>query len=407
MQKSYEPEDQDHASPKGVPATAPAALADTPPSWPTILRRRSSIEDDINTSITTSSAPKETSLASTIPPLPISSRESSIDTVLTHQSLSKTPEISSAYVNPTNVWDKKEAVKDFDEHTESIIEEKLSGIEETHADEVKINDDRKEADLDKPSKPSLAADENSLSLEKEAEGTIDQQTDLNYSDDFTCNISTPSETPSSDTNIITVSPTKSLTIKRDQQVEEPSIHEEKPKDVKVDDIDDRKDAPGQHQTLKGSKQDSVKSDILLTKASSEQKPELRGKTVDSICEQLMNDLVKDTYDSLKESINKTKSKGYQEQAKFENKDHIVNEFDRSLDKATSQEPTSSEENFKVKDVDKSETTKPKSVSSHAKERRSSKDGLSKSRPQDMMLTFDLSSESSSEGIFSFQSIFFK
>ena len=218
MQKSYEPEDQDHASPKVVPATAPAALADTPPSWPTILRRRSSIEDDINTSITTSSAPKETSLASTIPPLPISSRESSIDTVLTHQSLSKTPEISTAYVNPTNVWDKKEAVKDFDEHTESIIEEKLSGIEETHADEVKINDDRKESDLDKPSKPSLAADENSLSLEKEAEGTLNQQTDLNYSDDFTCNISTPSETPSSDTNIITVSPTKSLTIKRDQQV---------------------------------------------------------------------------------------------------------------------------------------------------------------------------------------------
>ena len=388
MEKSYEPEDQDQATPKVAPATAPAALADTPPSWPTSLRRRSSIEDDFNTSNTTISAPKETSLASTIPPLPISSRESSIDTVLTHQSPSKTPEISSAYVNPTNVWDKKETAKDI---TESIIEEKLSGIEDTDADEVKTNDDRKEYNLDSQRKPSLAVDENSLSLEKEAEVTFNQQTDLNYSDDFTWNLSTPSQTPSSDANIITVSPTKSLTIKKDQLIEELSVHEDRSKDAKVD---DRKDTPVQHQPLKDGGQDLVRSAASLTKVSSKQKPELSGKAVDSICEKLMNDLVKDTYDSLKESISKTNSEETQQQARLENKDEVGNQLRVSLDKVTNQEQPLSEEKLKV---GKSEATKPKPEPSHGKERRSSKDGLSKSRPQDMMLTFDLSSESSSEG----------
>ena len=79
---------------------------------------------------------------------------------------------------------------------------------------------------------------------------------------------------------------------------------------------------------------------------------------------------------------------------LENKDEVGNQLRVTLDKVTNQEQPLSEEKLKV---GKSEATKLKPEPSHGMERRSSKDGLSKSRPQDMMLTFDLSSESSSEG----------
>ena len=163
MEKSYEREELDHASSKTVPATAPAALSDTPPSWPTNLRRRSSIEDDTNASNTTTSATKEASAVPSIPPLPISSRESSIDTVLTHQSPSKTPEISSAYVNPTNIWDKNEVTTDLNEPSESIIEEKFSGIEDSHIDELKANKDRKEDDFTSQAIPITAKNDDHCS----------------------------------------------------------------------------------------------------------------------------------------------------------------------------------------------------------------------------------------------------
>ena len=397
MEKSYEREDLDQSSLKIVPATAPAALSDTPPSWPTNLRRRSSIEDDTNASNTTSSAPKEVSLTATVPPLAISSRESSIDTVLTHQSPTRTPEIPSAYANPTKVWEKKEAVKDLDEHTDSIIEERVSAIEETQADSVEASEHNKKDDLDCHTKTKLVHEEKSLSVEKEAEATQNQQTDLNYSDDFSCNISTPSETPSSDANIITVSPTKSLTIKKDQLIEEQSSQEENVKDGTVSNNVETNKVSGQHESIKESESDSVKSEASETRRDSPTKPELSGKTVDSICEKLMTELVKDTYVNLKESLNKSKSEEIKKEAATASR--IDYDNGEKSNKPTSQQSVSRvEEDQEAKESSKSDVVKSKSDRSYAKERSDQKDGLAKSRPQDMMLTFDLSSESSSEGI---------
>ena len=142
----------------------------------------------------------------------------------------------------------------------------------------------------------------------------------------------------------------------------------------------------------------------MSKVVSPKKPDVSSHTVDSICEKLMSELVKDTYDSLKESLNKTMTKDTKKEANVDGNDKVEKDSNERSNKIIGQEYASSfEESSRTKSLSKSEDSKSKTFSSHGTERSASREGLAKSRPQDMMLTFDLSSESSSEGMTMFYS----
>ena len=97
LEKAYEREGQEQNSTKNIPHTAPAALSVIPPSWPNVANRKP-FQDNIDANIFSAEGPKEISDPLSIASLAISSRESSIDNIIT-TSASKTPDVLSALVH--------------------------------------------------------------------------------------------------------------------------------------------------------------------------------------------------------------------------------------------------------------------------------------------------------------------
>ena len=79
LAKTYERED----SPKPIPLTAPAALSDVALSWPSANIKNCANSNALGECMSATSLPKEPNNISPIPPLPISSRDSSIETAVT------------------------------------------------------------------------------------------------------------------------------------------------------------------------------------------------------------------------------------------------------------------------------------------------------------------------------------
>ena len=372
LEKTYEREDNDQIPLKSIPLSAPAALFDVPPTWPNPAIKKINFNDNENLSSRAFAVNTETGDSSPIPPLAISSRESSIDTILT-SSHSKTPDIPT-YIPTSNIWCKN--AYDSNEDREQILhstgdeklEKSLSGESANKRDQPIMRDKLNDRKLSLPTE----------NLDKELE--LEITNNLNYSDDFTCNISTTSETPSSDANVITVSPTKTLTIEKEQVQEETTwneIRSEETLENKIDasvipdhlpialemGIEKATDNIGHSETLK------------IKDTSFKDRSALNSKTVDSICDKLMNDLMKDTYSSLKAATQVADTGIKASRLPVQTRD-----TSKTYEKVSKIGiPKENDAEFI-----------PKQISNNLSKRK-------ESRPQDLMLsTFDLSSDSSSE-----------
>ena len=385
-----------------MPLTAPAALSDVALSWPSANIKNCSNYNAIGECISAKSLPKEPNNISPIPPLPISSRDSSIETAVTtpysqiqednEDNDSKTTWIKN--VSNTNQNDTSQNSK--------LIEEPIQQKDNNEASSINDN-------LERPATKDIVATVNkSHSAFKLIESNDKENAaeNLDHSDEYIFNLSTGSDaSPSSDTNLITVSPTKVLAVEIAQPDNECSGNKIRDK-VILDSNDSENIASAQNQVAEMQKTDNTYcvTDNMTPKSY----PQVTTEIVDSICEKLMIDLVKDTYSSMSPKIipvalaaeaQPSLEKATMNTESFRSNKHIKKE-QNELEKRPKdrREVEAPEKQFTIRtEYEKKDHQNANSESLISSNPLSNASSRSRSRPQDLMLTtFDLSSESSSE-----------
>ena len=384
-----------------MPLTAPAALSDVALSWPSANIKNCANYNALGECMSATSLPKEPNNISPIPPLPISSRDSSIETAVTTP-YSQIQEDNDEYDTKT-AWNKdvRKTNQNNAPQNSKLVQKPIEQKDNNEASSITDNFERH------ATKDTLGTINKSHSACKSIESKDKENAaeSLDHSDEYIFNLSTGSDaSPSSDTNLITVSPTKVLAAESAQPDNE-STKDEIRDEVILDRNDSKNIASAENQVTETQKNDDtycVTNDVTPTRH-----PQVTTEIVDSICEKLMIDLVKDTYSSMspkiipialateaqpslkKDPMNTELSHSNKHDKKEEN-EHEKRPKDRLEGEATIKPHTVKTE---YEQKDHQNANSESSLSSNPL----SNAPRSRSRPQDLMLTtFDLSSESSSE-----------
>ena len=398
LAKTYERED----SPKPMPLTAPAALSDVALSWPSANIKNCANNNALGECMSAISLPKEPNNISPIPPLPISSRDSSIETAVTTP-YSQILEDNEEYDSKT-AWNKNVSKTNQNDTSQNskLIQKPIQQKDNNEASSMTDNFKRPATqDILVTINKSPSAIKSIESKDKE-----NASESLDHSDEYIFNLSTGSDgSPSSDTNLITVSPTKVLAVESAQPDNE-CTKDEIRDEVILDRNDSKNIASAENQVAETQKTDNTYR--VTNDVTPKRHPQVTTEIVDSICEKLMIDLVKDTYSSMSPKIIPV-ALATEAQPSLEN-DPI------DLESFHSNKPTKKQENEHEK-LPKDRLAgevpvKPQTIKTEYEQndhQNANSESLissnpllnassrSRSRPQDLMLTtFDLSSESSSE-----------
>ena len=240
--------------------------------------------------------PKEPNNISPIPPLPISSRNSSIETAVTTP-YSQILEDNEEYDSKT-AWNKNFSKTNQNDTSQNskLIQRPIQQKDNNKASSMTDNFKRPATqDILVTINKSPSAIKSIESKDKE-----NASESLDHSDEYIFNLSTGSDgSPSSDTNLITVSPTKVLAVESAQPDNE-CTKDEIRDEVILYRNDSKNIASAENQVAETQKTDNTYR--VTNDVTPKRHPQVTTEIVDSICEKLMIDLVKDTYSSMSPKI---------------------------------------------------------------------------------------------------------